>query len=213
MKFYELVNKSGLSISEVAHILGTSYNAISKRVINTTSEAKVSELYQIENAIGKQLYFNTDIAAVTNSCCTDKVFIPYLQIHGVDDNIFRHARVKDGLQFDKELVQNDWGRNPADLRLTKMLGVKMESGDYVLKNNDLLIVDTSSRSALSPGVYICSFQDEVVFISGVAPTDQNGIKLYYYDKKFDDKIYSPEQLKELNFKIHGRIIKNMSLTI
>ena len=208
LTFSKMLEITNLSKSQVARILDIVPSSITSR-INGTDDLKISELEKIEEYVGHKIY------RADGKCeHDDLVSIPYLVIPGIPDELIKTTRIKKQLQFDKEVVENYWGKNPNNLRITKMIGDKMASGQYALKNNDILIVDISSKDPRIPGVYVCTFNKTQLFIANIAATADGGIDVHYYNTlKFKDHSYTAEYLKKNNFEVHGKVIKNQSLTI
>lgn len=211
MNFAKLVQLSGLTQSEVASILDISAVSVSKRVNNQNSEVKENEIRKLENATGKQIYFNENIAQNKEY---DQVAIKYLQIPGVNENVLKSPLVKERVQFDREIV-GAWRKNPEAQRIVKMRGDKMDAGDYPLKDGDILIVDTYEKDVANSGMYIYTtdlLTGREVFVSNVNIRPDGNYRLSYFNNKYEDVIYTLEQIKEMNFTVWGRVIKNLSLT-
>lgn len=211
MNFAELVKISGLTQSEVATILNISAVSVSKRVKNKNSEVKENEIRKLENATGKRIYFNENVSLNREY---DQVAIKYLQIPGVNDSVLKSPLVKERVQFDREIV-DAWRKVPEAQRIVKMRGDKMDSGDYPLRDGDILIIDTSERDVANSGMYIYTTDlptGREVFISNVNIRPDGNYRLSYFNDKYEDVIYTLEQIKEMNFTIWGRVIKDLSLT-
>lgn len=211
MKFQEFVNLSGLSQAEIARILETNPVTISRRFNNPNSEPTYSEIKKVETATGKQLYFNDNIAANKEY---DQVSIKYLQIPGVNDHILKSPLVKERVQFDKEIVSM-WRRVPESQRIVKMRGDKMNAGDYPLRDGDILIIDISERNVANSGMYIYTTTlptGKEVFISNVNIRPDGDYRLSYFNSKYEDVIYTPEEIEGMKFTVWGRVVKNLSLT-
>lgn len=212
MDFKELVEKANLSQKEVANILGLSINTVSKRINNPNSEVKVRELKLVEDAIGTPLYLNKKVHPIAEY---DQVAIKYLQIPGVPGETLRSPYIKERLQFDRELVENAWERVSEYQRIVKMRGDKMHGGDYPLRDNDILMIDTSETNPANSGMYIYTTDIDThreVFISNVNVRPDGSYRLYYLNNKYEDIIYTSEQLKAMNFTVWGRVVKNLGLT-
>ena len=211
MNFAELVQLSGLIQSEVATILNISPVSVSKRVKNKNSEVKEHEIRKLENATGKQIYFNENIFKNREY---DQVSIKYLYIPEVDESILKSPLVKERVQFDKEIVEA-WRRLPEAQRIVRMRGDKMNAGDYPLCDGDILIIDTSECDVANSGVYIYTTDlptGREVFISNVHIRPDGNYRLSYFNNRYEDVIYTLEQIKEMNFIVWGRVIKDLSLT-
>lgn len=211
MNFAELVQKSGLTQSEVATVLKISAVAVSKRVNNPNSEVKENEIRLLENATGKQIYFNKNIIANPEY---DQVSIKYLRIPGVDDSVLKSPLVKERVQFDREVV-DAWRRVPEYQRIVKMRGDKMNAGDYPLRDGDILIIDTSEKNVANSGMYIYTTDlptGREVFVSNVNIRPDGNYSFSYFNDQYEDVIYTPEQIVEMKFTVWGRVIKNLMLT-
>lgn len=212
MNFAELVNASGLNQTEVATILNVSPVSVSKRVNNPNSEVKENEIRKLENATGKQLYFNENVSANREY---DQVSIKYLRIPGVDDSILKSPLVKERVQFDREIVENGWRRVPEHQRIVKMRGDKMDAGDYPLRDGDILMIDISERNVANSGMYLYTTDlahYREVFISNINIRPDGSYRFSYFNSKYEDIIYSPAQIKEMKFTVWGRVVKNLLLT-
>lgn len=211
MNFAGLVKASGLSQSEVAAILEISAVSVSKRVNNPKSEVKEYEIRKLENATGKRIYYNENVAQNREY---DQVAIKYLIIPEVDEKVLKSPLVKERVQFDREIV-DAWRRDPESQRIIKMRGDKMDAGDYPLRDGDILIVDISERDVANSGMYLYTTDLPIgreVFVSNVNIRPDGDYRLSYFNDKYEDVIYTPEQIKEMNFTVWGRVIKNLMLT-
>lgn len=208
MKFQELIEKASITQTEAARILKVSNMAISKRMLNPNSEAKVSEMEKIEQATGKSLY--------NGAPKYDQVQIKYIQIPGIPDKIIKSPFVKERLQFDREIVENAWNRIPENQRIIKMRGDKMETGLYPLRNNDILMVDISQTNVADSGIYLYSTEvngELEIFINNVTKRPDGALIMSYFNPKYQEIIYTPQELNNMNFKVIARVVKNLSLTI
>lgn len=211
MNFKEFVNLSELSQAEMARVLDVSPVSISRRFNNPNSEPTYNEIKKIETATGKQIYYNENIAANKEY---DQVSIKYLRIPGIEDEILKSPLVKERVQFDKEIV-DAWRRIPDHQRIVKMRGDKMNAGDYPLRDGDILVIDISERNVANSGMYLYTTDlstGREVFISNVNVRPDGTCRLSYLNEKYNDIIYTPEELKAMNFTVWGRIVKNLLLT-
>lgn len=211
MNFAGLVKASGLSQSEVAAILDISAVSVSKRVNNPKSEVKEYEIRKLENATGKRIYYNENVAQNREY---DQVSIKYLIIPEVDEKVLKSPLVKERVQFDREIV-DAWRRDSQSQRIIKMRGDKMNAGDYPLRDGDILIIDISERDVANSGMYLYTTDSQLgreVFVSNVNISPDGNYRLSYFNDKYEDVIYTLEQIKEMNFTVWGRVIKNLMLT-
>lgn len=204
--FSYILEQSGLTRSEFARALGVPPSAINTR-INGTNDIKISELIKIEEYVGKKLFRESD------SDFSDKaVEIHYLELDGIPKECFRD-RVVTELYYDSQIVCNRWGYKPENLRCTKMLGDKMAGGDYPLRNEDVLLIDVTQTDTQSTGVYVFTTHNKNVFICGISRSVHGQKRFYFYNKSYDDKILTDEELEKAQFKVIGRVVKNLTLRI
>ncbi|MCM1338782.1 MAG: hypothetical protein NC191_03835 [Muribaculaceae bacterium] len=142
----------------------------------------------------------------------DKVEIQYYINPNLQTNI-KTPKVT-SIWFDRELVENIWGMNPSDLCVVTMLGDKMDHGEYPLRKNDILIMDTSDTDVVKSGIYaFTTHNDAYMFINGVNRRFDGTWRFYFYNKNYPEKILTDEEVKKADIRIIGRIVKNLSLTI
>lgn len=211
MEFKEIVEKADLSQKEVAQILGLSINTVSKRINNPNSEVKVRELKLIEDAVGRPLYINQKIHPVKEY---DQLKIPYLEIEGIDSKKLHSPIILERLQSDNELSNGHWNVDQQNLRIVPMLGDKMDEGRYPLKNGDILIVDISKRNIVRSGIYVYTMgvgKEKDVYINNIDKIPDGRVRMSFYNRNYPEFIYHIDELKALDFKVHARVFKNMSL--
>ncbi len=208
MKLEEAIVKAKISRADAARILGKTPGTITNR-LKSQSELTVSEMLAIEKATGHDLIPRS---GYVQDLTGEVVEIKYLEIEGIPQKNFKN-RLVNRIYLDREIVENTWKYKAEDLRGIKMLGDKMAGGDYPLKNEDVLLVDITSTSVLSPGVYVFSTHGKNVFISGIMPAMLGGTKFYFYNNNYEEKILTDEEIRDSKLKIIGRVIKNLSLRI
>ena len=72
------------------------------------------------------------------------------------------------LYLDSNLVHNIWNKDERSLFILKMPGDSMDGGETPIRNNDMLIVDTSSRDISCSGIYAYTTNDEnFIFVNGI----------------------------------------------
>lgn len=200
-----------ISQAEVANILGISALALNKRIMRH-SELKMSEVLKLINHYGYNLFddYIQNGQDKTNSIKTpDAVEILYYE------NPSLNATIKNPLitsiWLDRELVHNVWKKDEKDLKILKMPGDAMNGGEAPIRNQDMLIVDISCKDILSSGIYAYTTNnDNFIFINGIKQTVDGSVIFYFFNKTYGETVYNQEELKNVNFKVLGRMIKNMS---
>lgn len=204
LTFSKMLEITNLSKSEVARILGVVPSSITSR-INGTDDLKITELEKIEEYIGRKIYrTGTPVREY------DQVAIPYLEGYDVK---LKHSKVKERVQFDKEVIDDIWCKKAENLRIMTMQGNNMNSGEYAMKNNDILIIDISVKNYNKPGIYAYTTAKQAgISITGLQGEPDGTLNIINYNKDYKDLQYTAEQLKTMEFKVIGRMIKNLSLT-
>lgn len=216
-EFIEIIEKqTGIKPShvQVSKWLGgkPSANALSNRYFND-GNLKYEEMIILDKIIKSN---DSHVIISNDNDLDDLVSIHYIQIPGIDNSIIKSPYVKQQLRYDREMVENVWQRKAENQRIVKMRGDKMNHGDYPLANNDILMIDISEINVANSGIYIYTTdleQGREVYISNVNKRPNGDVRMSYLNPKYEEIIYTPEQLQEINFTVWGRVVKNLSLTI
>lgn len=119
--------------------------------------------------------------------------------------------------LDLELIINKLGCKPENLRIIAMPGEEMDGGSYPLKNGDILLIDISQRDLSNSGVYfVTTKNNQMVFVRRLLELMFDSISSSVDNPVYApqvNKTLSPKQLEEMDFRVIGRVIKNMSLKI
>jgi len=204
--------KHPISQTEIANVLGTTSVAINKR-ITRSSELKVSEALKLVNHYGYNLFedyiHNDKILPNSPNYHHDSVEIVYYENPTLDKTIKNPLITS--LWLDSELVHNVWKKDEANLRTIKMPGDVMNGGESPIRNLDMLIIDLLSTDILSSGIYAYTTNDDnLIFINGIKQKVDGSVKFYYWNKTYSETDYKLEDLRKINFKVIGRVIKNMT---
>lgn len=109
-----------------------------------------------------------------------------------------------------------WG-NADNLRIMAMNGDKMEHFWYRIRNKDVLLIDTNETKINNngSGVYFATSRNNTKFwVREMTETIDDGIEFKAYAPSgVTVKLLSKQQLIDADFRIIGRVIKNVSLTI
>lgn len=199
-----------ISQADMAVALEVTPGAISKRV-NSESELKVSELLILQNYFKKDLFGMYALSnPQVNSCVPDAVEIVYYDNPKLT-NIIKTPEVT-SIWLDRELVHNKWHKNERDLRTLSMPGDNMNGGDDPIFNGDMLIIDISSTDVRRSGIYAFTTQGETnLFVNILRQRVDGNIEFSHWNSQYSSSIRTVEELKELDFKIIGRMIKSMEL--
>ncbi|MCM1340009.1 MAG: hypothetical protein NC191_10095 [Muribaculaceae bacterium] len=202
MAYAQLQLNREVTLQDMAAVLERSRQHISRtKKDNLTQE----QIEKIENGLGislkqKKEYFE----------------IPYLEIENVQNQRMKNNLITT-LWLDRELIENDWKKEAQNLRVIKMIGDKMDFGEYPLKHNHTLLVDISETDIINSGVYVFTTENEgktFVFICGISVQTNGNVKFYFANSKtYAPKILTPKELKDCNFTVLARVVKNLSLTL
>lgn len=192
--------------SEIAKILNFGYSAIANREKRNTP-------YSIEEIEKISQYFNVDILNNKKGNTTgDKVEIPYYNDSRLKTDIKSSAITS--IWFDRELVENIWRKEPKNLRIITMLGDKMDSGDYPLRNGDILIIDLSETDVTKAGIYaFTTSNNSYMFVNGVNRRFDGTYRFYFTNKAYPEKVLTDEDAENADIRIVGRVVKNLSLCL
>ncbi len=121
--------------------------------------------------------------------------------------------VIDSIWLDKELVNDIWRKEEKDLRILQMPGDYMQGGhnDFSIANKDIVLIDMSSVNVSLSGVYAYTTQNEqFIFIKAIQRIADGSLKFNVLNENYKSAVYTPDELKKLDFKVLGRVIKNLS---
>lgn len=201
--FSYILEKSGLTKAEFARALGIPQTSINTR-IKGTDDIRISELEKIEKYVGRKLY-----RAEGYTPEYDQVAIPYLEGYP----ILKHPKVKERVQFDREIIDDVWCKKAENLRIITMRGNNMNHGEYRLKNNDILIIDISITTFNDPGIYAYTTEKtNGVSVSGLQEMPNGNLRIINCNKDYQGAEYTPAELAAMGFNVIGRMVKNVSLT-
>ena len=208
LEILQNITKRTISQVEIAKILNTTPLAINKRIARK-SELKASEAITLSNHFGTNLFENYIHNVNTQTKWSDAIEIVYYENALLGDAIKNPLITS--VWVDRELLHDIWQKDESTLRVLTMLGDTMDGGTTPIRNNDMLMIDLASNDILSSGIYAYTAKgDNLIFINGLKQKMDGSVKFYYWNKTYHDIVYSPDELKEANFKVIGRVLKNLS---
>lgn len=231
MNFEELKNNlqnltnGEITYQKIADALGRKLSTISTRK-NNGSQVKFDELKKLEKYFDVVLTDSSIKTAqlineIENKNRTnfkhssfyfpDRIEIGYYKY--LPDNL-KNNRVS-SLWFDREIIENIWNVKSDSLVIITMLGDNLSSyknNDYPIKNKDILIVDCSQTNIMVRGVYFAtSRQNSRFWVREMELKLNDSIDFYSYTPNGKIvKSYSKEELNNADFRIVGKVIKNIS---
>ena len=208
-KFKDLINHvrllkgENIPYREFAQALSIQTSAVNQRL------ARDAYISDPEINIIRE-YFKIEGDLLANSSKT--VEINYYENPKLTSSI-RNPMVE-AFDLDLNLVKNIWHLEPENLRIIAMPGNKMENNPTNLihiKNRDILLMDVSLRDINMSGVYAYETLGGTCFqVSNVAVMLNGNIRFYYANPLYADEVRTEQDLRNLDFRVVGRIIKNLS---
>lgn len=198
---------------------------ISQRKENITYEKFGSALHLTRQRIGQMLnetlsneqlfklenYFNVKLTNVKLETVEQKlVNIPYWS------EIPEYLRDED---FDcvpvpRKVIVNKWKLNPENLYIVPVVDDGMNEYWYKIFKDDVLIIDTSENYVNSFGVYFATSQNNTRFwIREIDILANETIEFHRYTEEKIIKTYTRQELQEVDFRVIGKVIKNVSFRL
>lgn len=117
--------------------------------------------------------------------------------------------------FDKEIIENSWGMSAEHLVIIPMIGDKMARYWYPMRSGDILIVDTAQDHIMGNGVYFATSQNNTRFwIREMQVLINQEVEFKGFSPSGDTtKVFTQAELDEVNFKLIGKVIKNVSFRL
>lgn len=116
--------------------------------------------------------------------------------------------------LDSILVHDIWKKNENDLRIMQMTGDSMDGGIEPIRNQDMLVLDLAENNIMLSGIYAYTTRnDNFIFVNGIKQNIDGSVKFFYMNKNYEEILYNLSDLKKIDFKVIGRVIKNMSVCI
>lgn len=192
-----------VKLVEIAKAIETSAQNFNKKFKNQNTEVTLSDVRKVEK------YFNVKL--IESTAGDNIINIPYWSKLPNELKIPDFAFVT----AERNVIKNHWHLDPEYLRIVTMVGDKMTNYWYKINENDILIIDTSHNFIRGNGVYFATSRNNTRFwiremqalinddiqIKGFAPSGET------------TKVFTQEQLKQVDFKIIGKVIKNVSFRL
>lgn len=117
--------------------------------------------------------------------------------------------------FDKEIIENAWGMSADHLCIVPMVGDKMFNYWYPIRSGDILIIDTSQNHIMGNGVYFATSQNNTRFwVREMQVLINQDIEIKGYSPSGSTiKTFGRKQLEDVDFRLIGKVIKNVSFRL
>lgn len=205
-KIQEIQNltKRKVTYAEIANIFGLTRSAVQNWALRKRP-LKEYEIQKIDEA------FSNNEVIQKDTLSSDIIKIPYFE--WLPDEL-KNPKYPDVVARLHSI--DDWG-NADNLRIMAMNGDKMEHFWYRIRNKDVLLIDTNETKINNngSGVYFATSRNNTKFwVREMTETIDDGIEFKAYAPSgVTVKLLSKQQLIDADFRIIGRVIKNVSLTI
>lgn len=178
----------------IASIIGIGQSALAGRIARNT-EFSEEELYKISAFYGIDL--------VGDPSCIELDYIHIQPSCGKGTYVIDEADITP-VKLGKELIQDVWGADPANLKLFKSSGDSMEP---VIENGNILLVDTSKTDFNNGGVFLLTINNEW-FIKRLRLRVTGELDIISDNDKYPAETIQPNS--NIEIVVQGRVIKNLS---
>ena len=182
--------------------LNSSADAVKKR-ITRKSELKYDEIFKIAKGfdLSPSLFFKKPERSET-------ITIDYYENNKIQ--MYKNPSFKN-YYMDRELARS---YNPeykdTDFKIICALDDKLDGGVLWLHEKDVLLLDTTYTDVTKPGMYVYECEGGRYIKGAIIEIMMDGnYKFSFSNPKYQDEIRTPEFLKKVEFKIVGRIIRNL----
>lgn len=202
-----LIKGSNIPYKDFADALAIQPASVNKRLSRNAKITK-KDLELLENYFGINNLLETSVSNKNEDDCfklryyenknlTKLITNPLIEYINMDYNIVKM-----------------WHLEPSALRIIAMPGDKMEgspNSQLCIRNRDVLLMNTASTDINMSGIYAYeTLEGTKLQISYVAVMTNSNIRFYYSNSLYPDEVRTEQDLKNLKFKVIGRIIKNLS---
>ena len=208
--YLQKLTQQKITYDDIASVLGVTRSAVQNRIarqspLRTFEEEKINSAYHIMTA--KDTLKNIPSDIVPNNI----INIPYWE------NLPKEFRIPDFtcVTAERDVIKNHWSLDPESLRIIPMLGDKMSNYWYKINDNDILIIDISHNYIMGNGVYFATSQNNTRFWIREMQILINGdTQIKGYSPSGDTvKVFSKQELDNVDFKLIGKVIKNVSFRL
>lgn len=197
------------SQTEIGNVLGLAQTAVSGRA-NRNSNFTDEEIEKIEKHYNITL-LEDGMRALELFPLNGIIKIPYWEEMPDDLKIPDFNCVT----AERNVIKNHWYLNPDTLRIITMVGDKMTDYWYRINDNDILIIDTSHNFIRGNGVYFATSRNNTrLWIREMQALINDDIQIKSFAPSGEvTKVFTPKQLEEVDFKVIGKVIKNVSFRL
>lgn len=211
LKIKNLRKKLNLTQDEFAEKIG-----VNKKTIvfweNEKNEPTKSNLLQICNICNlPSNYFEQNVTIEEQNYNSEIIKIPYWselpeELKNPDFSC---------VTAEKNVIVHHWYLDPKNLCIVPMVGDKMAHYWYPIADKDILIVNTEQNYIMGNGVYFATSRNNTrLWIREMQALINDDVQIKSFAPSGEIvKVFTPQQLKEVDFKIIGKVIKNVSFRL
>lgn len=211
---------SKINTTEIANILGVPVRTLYTRSYRN-SEITPIEIKKIEDFFHVNLFKNDSTVEISlmenNFACAAKVNLPSDIINipyweGLPEDL-RTTDVP--VIVPADIINKHWCLNPEKIRVVPMVGDKMANYWYRINDNDVLIIDTSHNFIRGNGVYFATSRNNTHFwVREMQALINDDIQIKSFAPSGEvTKVFTPSLLKEVDFRVIGKVVKNVSFRL
>ena len=200
------VTKRKITYAEIARI----FNLTRSAVQNWALRKKPLEEYQIKKLDEVFLKQNNTLIK-QDETINDIIKIPYWpelpeELKNPDFSC---------VTAERKAIEKHWYSIPEDLYIITMVGDALTKYWYPINNGDILIIDTSHDEIRGNGVYFATSRNNSRFwVREMQALINNDIEIKAFAPSGNTtKTFTREELNEVDFKIIGKVIKNVSFRL
>ena len=209
-----------ISQSDIARVFGVTRATINARAKNN-SQVTFDEIKKLEKFYNVSLTaakFASRLLEGSNFSFTgsykppeDIIKIPYWS--GLPDEL----KIPDFtcVTAERNVIKNHWYLNPDSLCIVPMFGNKMANYWYKINDSDILIIDTSHNKIVGNGVYFATSQNNTRFwVREMQNLINNDVEFKSFSPSGNTtRVMTKQELEEVDFRIIGKVIKNVSFRL
>lgn len=208
-KIQELQNliKRKITYEEIAKVLGKKSGTVVRNWSYRQRQLEEFEIQKLDEYYGK----NKTEQNKTDYIPDDKIEIKYWQLLPKE---LKNPKIR-SVWFDDEIINNAWNIKANSLVIVPMISDALSHYWYPIYNGDILIVDTSQNNVLECGLYFATSQNNSRYwIREIDVLANETIEFRRYSSGGKIvKTYTRKELQEVDFKIIGKVIKNVSFRL
>ena len=116
---------------------------------------------------------------------------------------------------ERNVILNHWYLKPENLCIVPMVDGGLSNYWYKITSGDILIIDLSHNNINQSGVYFCTSMNNTRFwVREIKLLINESVEFHNYSMTGEIiKTYTQEQLNAVDFKIIGKVIKNVSFRL